>query len=157
MKMILILLSLFLLTPDASALQIRFGPGILTKAPSISDVKFLTIAKDWEVKENVYWKIEAGGWTDNRKGAENSFWGGPAVGLVLQPWILDVRVSVGVAVISHTDVHLGGHFQFYEDLFAGIRDGDAAIGFTFSHLSSAGLFTPNRGRNFLTLTALYDL
>ena len=151
------LLASFLLMPsDAEAWQIRFGPGVMTGAPSIADVKYLSIAKEWSLKENVYWKIEGGGWTDNRKTGSNSFMLGPAVGLVLRPWILDVRVSVGIAAISHTDDYLGGHFQFYEDLFGGIRDGGAAIGFTLSHLSSAGIFMPNRGRNFLTLTAMYD-
>lgn len=59
---------------------------------------------------------------------------------------------IGVMAISHTDVLLGGHFQFGQDYGIGIRDETSFVELGYSHISSAGIYNPNTGRDFSTLT-----
>ena len=66
MKPIFLLLSIFLFSISAHSYQVRFGPGVLTKANSISDVKFLSFSKEWSVRQNVFSKMEVGYWSDKR-------------------------------------------------------------------------------------------
>lgn len=57
-----------------------------------------------------------------------------------------------VGVVSGEDKFLSGYFQFFEDFGFGIKDKNhTAIGFSFKHISNAGLSSPNRGRDMLGL------
>lgn len=153
--MILFIL-LFSLNSFADEVTMRFGVEPVKKQNSFSDVKHLSIGLEADLKENVYYKFDLGYWADKRKGAENSFYFAPALGLTISPWIFKAKVYAGVAAISETDTYLGGHFQFYEGVYLGIFEGKASIGLDLFHLSSAGLYSPNIGRNFFTLTAVYS-
>lgn len=160
MKLILLLLAstnliLLLLSPSAHAYQLRFGTEVLTQSNSISDVKFLSVSKEFDLKPNVFWKIELGYWADKRKGASNSFILNPGVGLVINPFkYFDIRVAAGLSAISSVDKYLGSYWNFTQELFVGFKDGDARIGLTLNHVS-CGCDKPNIGRNFVTLTAGY--
>ena len=59
----------------------------------------------------------------------------------------------GPTLISSTDVALGGYFQFNETAYLGIRDPntDDSIGIAYNHFSSAGLESPNVGKDFMCL------
>jgi hypothetical protein len=48
---------------------------------------------------------------------------------------------------------LGGAFpQFHGELYGGLRDSQGnGIGIKYNHFSSAGLVTPNQGRDFVLL------
>ena len=61
-----------------------------------------------------------------------------------------IRMALGPSLISTPDSYLGGHFQFHETLFLGLRDRtyDVEIGFAYNHFSSAGFEMPNQGRDF---------
>jgi len=152
MKKLLLALTL-LLASSATAAEIQFGPGVLTKANSITDVKHLAISEDWDIRPNVDWRLRVGYWVDNRKGAHDALYINPSIGLTVQPWIVDVRIHAGIAIISHTDIYLGGRAQFTEAVFIGIKDPGAYAGVECSHLSSAGIFKPNIGRNFCGIVA----
>lgn len=146
------------LQEDLGTAIVRFGvEPVLKGSSSFSDVKVLSVGYEREFDANLFWKFELGYWADKRPGAENSLFGAPSLGLVIRPWIFHVQVYAGVAAISETDNYLGGHFQFYEDVYFGLYEGEASIGLSLSHISSAGLFKPNVGRNFFTLTVTYDL
>lgn len=55
----------------------------------------------------------------------------------------------GIGFISDTDVYLGGHLEFNHNLYIGIKDKhDKSIGLSYRHISNAGLFMPNVGRDF---------
>lgn len=64
----------------------------------------------------------------------------------------DILAQVGIALggITSTDEYLGGHLQFTENLFLGLKSHrDAALGAFFKHISSGGISSPNLGRNFV--------
>lgn len=153
----LTLIFLFCLHADASDLVLRFGIEPVKKSGSYSDVKQLSLGYEASISDNTFWKIDVGYWTDNRTNASDAAYLAPALGLVIRPWIFKMKVFAGFAAISDTDNYLGGHFQFYEGLYLGLFEGKASIGFDLFHLSSAGLYAVNKGRNFFTLSAVYSL
>lgn len=129
---------------------------MLTGANSISDVKYLGLAKEFYLSPNIFWKLEVGYWADKRPGARPGLIIGPSLGLVIHPFkYFDLRVNAGIAGITQRDAYLGGPFQFTEEVFFGMREGTAFIGTSCWHVSSAGIFRPNIGRNFCALTAGY--
>ena len=153
---ILLFTSGLLIGANAFAIEIGVGMGVFTRANSVSDVKYASVSEDWEINSNVYWKVEVGGWIDNRRGAHNSFHAGPSIGLVVRPWILDCRVDVGIHAISHTDDYLGGYWQAVETATCGITEQRARMGFRYKHFSSAGVFMPNRGRDAVMFVVGYE-
>lgn len=93
----------------------------------------------------------AGGWvqTNVRDGRKSSAFVSDQVGLEARAGIV-MRIETGPAFISTPDTYLGGHFQFHETGFIGVRDittGDE-VGLTYQHFSSAGIEMPNYGRDF---------
>jgi len=139
----------------AKAYQIRFGPEIFAKSNSVTDVKFLSLSKEFDLKKNVFWKMEIGYWSDNRSDGSNAAILNPGIGLVLNPFSdFDIRVTAGLAYQTATDRYLGSNLNFTQEVFCGFRDGHARVGFTFNHVS-CGCSKPNIGRNFLTLTVGY--
>lgn len=140
---------------NADDFVIDFGVEPIKKNYSYSDVMTLRLGYVQEVKPNVLWKVDFGYWKDDRKGGANSFYGGPSIGLQVEPWIFLVQVFAGVNYITQRDEYLGGNWQFKEDLFLGLQEGNGSIGLTFTHLSSAGIYKPNIGKNFVQLTAKY--
>jgi hypothetical protein len=63
-----------------------------------------------------------------------------------------VSIFTGPALISIPDSYLGGPFQFMSDVHWGVQDMDLNyIGVYYRHISSAGLETPNVGRDIVGL------
>ena len=63
-----------------------------------------------------------------------------------------IRSLWGVGAISTPDDMLGGRFQFTQDLLLGLRDKRGnLIGVDYKHISSAGIYDPNKGRDFITI------
>lgn len=101
------------------------------------------------------WQYKVGFWGDGsgdptRKGSFIVSTG-PGWNVVFDP--IEIRVGTGLAVISTPDSYLGGRFpQFDSELYLGVRDSAGrAVGFKYEHVSSAGLVSPNKGRDFLLL------
>lgn len=140
-------------TADASDYSFRGGPGIRNGSPTGS-MKYFGIRQEQKEFYNVYSSYELGGWSDQLEGHKSSLVGklqiginpGPAVGLY-------GKAFIGVAAISQTDVLLGGNAQFCEDIGFGVRDLYTQMEITYSHFSSAGIFKPNVGRDFLLFSA----
>lgn len=59
------------------------------------------------------------------------------------------KAFIGPALISNTDTVLGGYFQFKSDIGFGVRDEHSFVCVNYSHISSAGLSRPNKGRDWL--------
>ena len=55
--------------------------------------------------------------------------------------------------LTAKDGHLGGPFQFSQDVNVGFRalESDIRIGLTYKHISSAGLYKPNLGKDLIGL------
>lgn len=96
-------------------------------------------------------KWETGFWSDqsDRPGAKSSAFGYYSVGVEPTYQGLYVNFFQGVGAITHPDSVLGGPFQFFEDFGFGIKDRKrkTALGFQYRHVSSAGIFRPNKGRD----------
>lgn len=94
-------------------------------------------------------KWEAGVWFDSRAGAKSSAFASYSFGIEPQHGFFYVNFFQGIGLISNPDAILGGHPQFFADLGAGIRDfkKKVSLGFQYRHISSAGIFMPNLGRD----------
>lgn len=105
-------------------------------------------------RENLLGKVQLGYFNDRRSGARDMWWFGPALGMQVSPWIFDIKAYLGVAGITKTDSYLGGHFQFTQEVYFGIRDDFGSVGIGFLHMSCGGFYAclPNKGRNAATLT-----
>jgi len=103
----------------------------------------------------IYWQYKGGYWGEGSpdQTRKSGFFAssGPGLEIDLQP--LEVRSGYGIAMISTPDSQLGGVFpQFQGELYIGLRDskGDG-MGLEYNHISSAGIVTPNAGRDFVVL------
>lgn len=97
-------------------------------------------------------QVEVGGWIDRvGQGRADSAYAAYQIG-----WEVDgpliARIMTGPAMMTTPDVYLGGRFEFKEDLYLGEEDkAGRMIGVKYNHLSSAGIYTPNIGRDFMGL------
>lgn len=143
---------LMLLSTPALAAEGYFGKYMVSATGEASSQKGLSFGRqsEWSIFET---KTEGGFWVDNtgRQGAEGSTFLSYSVGIEPRWGALYLNVFQGVAVLSNKDTVLGGHFQFVEDVGLGIRDQEkgTAVGVFYKHISSAGIYKPNVGRDFL--------
>lgn len=129
---------------------IRGGPAIIDGSPSGTS-KIFGVRTDSTLILGAYSSNEFGFWVDNRPGMNTSAFIKSQVGI--QPGNTEGlfgKVFIGPAIITSTDAALGGHIQFSEDIGLGVRDKDTMMSITYSHFSSAGLSSPNHGKDFLT-------
>ena len=144
-----------LLAASASAETIiKYGVA-LPKNPEegFSDVKAMFISKQGQVTGPLVYQLEGGGWTDSIKhtGRKSSLMASPSLGINVNAGYVFTQALLGPAVISSPDSILGGMGQFNNDFAIGLKDKDASIAFAYKHLSSAGIFQPNAGRDFIML------
>lgn len=116
----------------------------------VSSVKGLSLAKQssWYMLET---KTELGGWFDTRPGAKSGAFGFYGVGVQPEAGAFYVNFFQSVGLISSPDAYLGGHFQFCEEVGLGIKDQDkgSMVGLFYKHISSAGIYKPNKGRDMI--------
>lgn len=128
------------------------GVGVFNSGKnSLSETKTLTLG----IQEDIYGPLKdraiVGGWLDNAgNGKSGSALASGQLGFEVNRDGLVAGIFSGPAMISNTDVLLGGHFQFMDDLHLGIQDKDGSyIGIVYRHLSSAGVEMPNVGRDLV--------
>jgi len=133
----------------------KYGLGIFNSAKDNKvETKTIAIGQSEKWLGALLTQYEGGIWTDSRSdlGRSGSGYFGISVGLDVQAGYIYSQALWGVAGISHIDSMLGGHLQFNNDLGLGIRDCNGySIGMNYKHISSAGIFTPNQGRDFLMI------
>lgn len=115
------------------------------------DVKFARLGVEEDLWYTLKQRFNVGGWTDNRgEGYSSSAFGGYQLGFEVRNSVLEASIFSGPTLISTPDVALGGRFQFNETVFLGVVDVDGnTIGMAYNHFSSAGLETPNWGKDFV--------
>lgn len=128
------------------------GVGVFNSGKtSLSETKMIAVG----VQEDLWGALKdraiVGGWLDNAgNGKSSSGFAGGQLGFEVNRDGLIAGIFSGPALISNTDVLLGGHFQFMDDLHIGIQDKqNNYIGIIYRHLSSAGLEMPNIGRDMV--------
>lgn len=76
---------------------------------------------------------------------------GPSIGPEVWAGGVFARAVWGPALLTHRDADLGGNFQFNQDFTVGLRDSMSSIGLGYKHISSAGFYKPNRGKDYMYL------
>ena len=146
------LILLFLLAQTCLAdTYIKYGIGI-SKDQQLGEVKVIAGGYQTPIYESIISQIELGYWSDPHLGRKSSIFGNVSFGLDIQAGILYTQALWGIALISQTDSILGGNFQFNHDIFLGLRDKNGySIGIGYKHISSAGIYMPNLGRDMLMI------
>lgn len=148
------LLALLLLAASSASADtiVKYGANIPTQSENLGTTKAIFVAHQNRLIGPLVTQLEAGAWFDNSGGAgrRSSAMGSASFGVHVNSGYVYCQALVGPAVISTPDSALGGRFQFNNDFACGIRDPrtDATIGFNYKHLSSAGIYEVNQGRDF---------
>lgn len=104
-------------------------------------------------KESMKWlkyKFEAMTIDDRRReGSDQDYISfGPGAELLFSKFYLTGFISGGF--LTRKDGYLGGPFQFSEDIGFGYRsEDDIRFGINYKHISSAGIYRPNRGKDLI--------
>lgn len=97
-------------------------------------------------------KLDGGVWIARRPGRKTAFYLSPSWGYRILPFKgIYVESYIGAGVISGIDSELGGLFQVFHDVNFGFIQDEWSLGLGFKHISSAGIYTPNKGRDFLSV------
>lgn len=154
-----LLFKLFLLLslPAASdETVISYGLGIFHSAEhSPVETKIVRLARRQDFDSVSYWQLEGGLWVDiDGEGRSSSMFGAASVGIKVDMRPFFFRNSLGVGFITAPDVYLGGAFpQFTEEFTLGAEGTNGtSIGLAYKHFSSAGIVSPNMGRDFIILS-----
>ncbi len=156
-KSLVVLLPLiFISSVQANELSFGLGLGIGNSAVNSSvETKVLTASHIWDIYDGFYAKARAGYFSDKSGDPtrQSSGFGSFGLGMLVDLKPIEVRVGYGLAAITTPDSYLGGQFpQFSGDLYLGVRDRVGnGIGVSYQHISSAGIWTPNVGRDFMIL------
>lgn len=124
--------------------------GKLSGASKVFGLRYET-----HVFRGIYSAYELGGYVDNngngRKGAALAKF---AIGITPgRSSGIFGKAFTGPCFITTTDRLLGSNYQFCTDFGVGLRDQETLLGITYSHISNAGLKSPNRGRDFIVMEA----
>lgn len=143
-------------TAMADEAFLGYGLGVFNSAKQSSgEVKAFQLGYRDDLIDGFYWQYKLGFWGDGSgdKGRSSSGYAstGPGFRVDLNP--IEIRTGWGIAAITSPDSYLGGRFpQFNGELYMGVRDKHGnGIGFQYEHISSAGLVTPNQGRDLVIL------
>lgn len=140
----------------ADEVYVNYGVGLAESAVnSVVETKMVDLGERHYLLGGLYWQNRVGFWGDGSGNPDrkSSFYGSSGLGVEADLNPVEIRSGWGLAVISTPDGYLGGSFpQFNGNLGVDLRDkSGAAIGLEYSHVSSAGVLSPNKGRDFLTI------
>lgn len=131
---------------------IGYGVGVGHSAEhGATETKVLNLGYRDDLFLGLSYQMEVGYFNDIAgNGRKSSAWVGPSLGVEVNAYPLTLRQMIGPSFLSTTDSYLGGHFQFNNDLYVGLKDKqDRSIGVNYKHLSSAGIYQPNIGRDLI--------
>lgn len=155
MKRLIILLSFLCSVAYAQDDQVILdgGLGILHSGEiGPQETKMLTLGLQETIYESLKDRITGGGWIDNYgDGKRSSALLSTQIGWEVNRNGFVMGLFTGPSVISSPDALLGGTLEFMEDLHLGIQDHNDYIGVMYRHLSSAGIYSPNIGRDVIGL------
>lgn len=152
--LIAILLAMFATEfSKADDYSVRLGPGVINSRLS-GKSKAFGLRRESELELGFADAYEVGGYTDSRDDHKAAAMVKAQLGV--RPGMeegLFGKAFVGPCLISVRDKALGGYFQFCEDVGVGIRDQQTFIDVDYQHISSAGLESPNMGRDNIVFEA----
>lgn len=145
-----------MLAPSKSHAEeyLLYGLGIANSAKySSAETKILSVGWRDKFPLGLTQQVEGGHFFDGvtSEGRLSSWWASYSLGVEVENGPILLRLMIGPEYLASPDAYLGGHFQFNNDAFVGTRDKTGrSIGIAYKHMSSAGIETPNIGRDFLT-------
>lgn len=102
-----------------------------------------------ELGEHGMLRFDAGVWIVRDPARKTSWYLSPAWGYRIRPFkYLIGEAWIGPGWISQPDSRNGGPFQIFHMISAGFTDGGWAVLLFFNHVSSAGIYEVNYGRDF---------
>lgn len=129
------------------------GLGVSNSAPSM---KMLTVSLQEDAWGPLKQKFSVGGWLDSSTTNKSSALVSSQLGFEVNSNDIIGGVFSGPCILTSTDSLLGGYFQFMSDLHLGIQDRDNNyFGVFYRHISSAGLESPNIGRDVVGIEIKY--
>jgi hypothetical protein len=136
----------------ADEISFKYGLGLLSYQAT-SAIKTFSLRNDRPLYRSIGDAFELGVWTDTGKdkGRSSSAFASYQLGVTPESEHLFVSAHWGAGLITATDSQLGGNFQFFQDLCGGFKDDLTRVGVCYKHVSSAGIESPNKGRDFLLL------
>jgi len=153
MKHVLLVLCLLLstnaLADSTGALDV--GLGVFNSGKqSLSETKMASYTEQTSISDAFRLRATGGFWVDVTQGKSSSGFAAGQLGYEVNSKGTVLGAFTGPALITNTDVLLGGHFQFMDEFHLGLQDeGKSYIGVFYRHLSSAGLEMPNIGRDLV--------
>lgn len=153
MRLLIALLALMSIDVHADTVA-KYGIGVARSAEGgYSTTKHLSLSRQSVSYGMFVQQAELGFWTDaaSWQGRKGSVYGDYSVGLETETVTgIYAQALFGPALISTTDAYLGGHLQFNTEAALALKgENGISIGLVYKHLSSAGIFNPNIGRDFL--------
>lgn len=130
------------LAQDVVSFRTGFGPTTARKSALYSMA--------WEEKafDDIFYKIDAGFWTDAESGHSSAPFVGPLLGYRFGTYRgFNVVPAVGFLVMGYPDALLGSPFNFTEEFTVGYT----GLGIGWKHISNAGFSSPNAGRDYIFL------
>jgi hypothetical protein len=149
------MLGLFLLLSQLTGnIYLKFGPD--SNLPYYSN-KYLSLGYVDNLNDFLKNQIEIGGWNTNIPGQKSSLYSAYQLGYRTRSQLY-LQFFTGVAAISNVDNRLSTNFEFKHDLGVGFKTlKDMGIGLDYSHVSNAGIKTPNLGRDFIQLRVEFPI
>lgn len=147
---------LFLMNKNANAdSYFKYGLSVLDRQPKLywTDVKLFEIGYQEQLFSVIDHQLSLGVWTDSRgNGQKSSGYVSYSPGITVTKDSLFLSAFWGILVHTTPDSELGGNGQFVHDFCGGLKDNRrVSIATCYKHVSSAGIFMPNYGRNFGTV------
>ena len=159
MKWIFILFLPLLVTAETPQLVPKYGfEKNIVKEGIGSGERLWGLEYIYPIGDHMKLKADGGVWIARQAGRKTSVYFAPAWGYRIVPFKgIYVEAYIGVGLISRPDSQLGGHFQIFHDVNFGFSQGGWGLGLGFKHISSAGIYSPNKGRDFLGPRFMMDL
>ncbi len=137
----------------ADQMAFKYGLGTLLPDNSGRNVKAFSLSYQDYMGFGITEQFELGAFGDTfGHGRESSAFAFYSLGTTVDAEPFRLQALWGAGGISNPDNRLGGLFQFTHDLCFSLynRTGES-IGIGYKHISSAGLSSPNRGRDFILM------
>ena len=137
---------------------LRYGVGLAGSAKnSAAELKFLGLGyqasfSEFQRYDFLVWQGEAGAWADNAGGGRSSSgYASFGIGLRVNAGPIVLSSVHGPGLITTPDSYLGSVPQFFHDICAGLQDSTnkASFSFCYKHISNAGIWQPNVGRDLM--------
>lgn len=162
MKKTLLLIVLLLSRPslgsnNAVVLNIGVGSGIM-KGPGTPFERSFQLGFEHWLAPGLFVRPQAGYFLDVSGENKSSFTASGLIGVAAKsPMGAVLHLAFGPMWLQNTDNLLGGHFQFNLEGGIGIYGENVGIEAVWWHFSSAGIYQPNKGRDFPGVQVKYFL